>query len=70
VEFAVSPQVGQASTACPTCEGVRRERYLLVSSIPVGPKPAYSGSGTPLVSGANGSGASPSRNTRHMVTPA
>lgn len=30
----------------------------------------YSGSGLPLVSGANGSAAKPIRNTRHMVTPA
>jgi hypothetical protein len=26
VEFAVSPQVGQASTACPTCEALAIER--------------------------------------------
>ena len=30
----------------------------------------YSGSGCPLVSGANGKAAKPTRNTRHMVTPA
>jgi len=30
----------------------------------------YSGSGRPFVSGANGSAARPTRNTRHMVTPA
>ena len=30
----------------------------------------YSGSGFPFVSGANGSAARPTRNTRHMVTPA
>jgi hypothetical protein len=33
-------------------------------------RPLYSGSGFPLVSGANGSAASPTRNTRHIVTPA
>ena len=30
----------------------------------------YSGSGLPLVSGANGSAARPTRKTRHIVTPA
>jgi len=30
----------------------------------------YSGNGCPLVSGAKGNAASPTRNTRHMVTPA
>ena len=30
----------------------------------------YSGSGWPLVSGANGKAARPTMNTRHMVTPA
>jgi len=30
----------------------------------------YSGNGCPLVSGANGKAARPTRNTRHMVTPA
>jgi hypothetical protein len=34
------------------------------------PEMLYSGSGFPLVSGANGNAASPTRNTRHMVTPA
>ena len=30
----------------------------------------YSGNGCPFVSGANGKAARPTRNTRHMVTPA
>lgn len=35
-----------------------------------GERGGYSGSGLPLVSGANGSAAKPIRNTKHMVTPA
>jgi len=33
-------------------------------------EPGYSGSGWPLVSGANGSAARPTRKTAHMVMPA
>ena len=32
--------------------------------------PAYSGSGLPLVSGANGRASRPTRNTEHIVIPA
>jgi hypothetical protein len=52
--------------------GHRRSSYeslIRCASIVKGAS-AYSGSGRPFVSGANGSAAKPTRNTRHIVTPA
>ena len=42
----------------------------IIDSSPLRPALLHSGRGCPLVSGAHGSAARPTRNTRHIVTPA